>query len=340
MPRDLRESLNRALGARPRAVTVSERRSVAFDPPGEGWIPWLARPEVPEIDLGAWARDHRDQVAQRLLERGAILFRGFDIGSPASFEVVCRGFSDRLMDYGERSTPRSTVEGKVYTSTEYPPDQEIPLHNEMSYAASWPQRIFFYCPQPAAEGGATPLADSRRVYQEIDPAVRRRFEDLGVMYVRNFGSELGLPWREVFQAEDRRAVEEYCRSAGIDVEWRDGDRLRTRAVRPAVTVHPRSGETVWFNQAHLHHLSALPDDVRRDLLSVVAEDELPFNTCYGDGSAIEPEALDEVRRALSRCSVAFPWQRGDLLLLDNVRIAHGRAPYQGERRVVVAMAES
>ena len=340
MPQDLRESLARFRNTRPRAVDEGEVQPVAFDAPAAGQIPWLARPGVPGVDLGGWAQRNRDEVDRRLLARGGILFRGFGIDSPGDFEATCAGFSDDLMDYGERSTPRSSVQGKVYTSTEYPPDQQIPLHNEMSYAAVWPRRIFFGCLRPAAEGGRTPLADSRRVYQAIDPQVRRGFEERGVMYVRNFGEVLGLPWREVFQQDDRAGVEDYCRRAGIEVEWGDGDRLRTRAVRPAVLDHPRSGERAWFNQAHLHHVSALPAEARQALLEVVSEDELPFNTYYGDGEPIEPGALAEVRRALDAATTSFAWQQGDLLVLDNEWIAHGRSPYAGERRVVVAMAGS
>lgn len=340
MPRDLSESLAGLRKSRPRAVALEDARPVTFQAPADGDLHLLARPGVEGVDLGGWARQNRDEVARRLAETGAVLFRGFPIATPEDFEATCAGFSDDLMDYGERSTPRSEVQGKVYTSTEYPPDQHIPLHNEMSYAATWPRRIFFCCLTPAEEGGRTPLADSHRVWRDVDPEVRGRFEEKGVMYVRNFGEVLGLPWREVFQRDSRREVEEYCRGAGIEVEWGDGDRLRTRAVRPAVLEHPTRGVKVWFNQAHLHHVSALPDDARESLLEVVSEDELPFNTFYGDGTPIGDGDLAEVRRALDGATRSFDWRRGDLLLLDNELIAHGRSTYRGDRRVVVAMSGS
>ena len=335
----LRASFDRMKRFGVRTVSLEAGGPVRFAPlREEGELPLLATPDLPDIALAGWAETNRGLAEERLLRSGAILFRGFGISSREEFEAFCAALAPELMGYGEQSTPRREVGGKVYTSTEYPADQHIPMHNELSYTHAWPQKIWFYCHMPAAQGGDTPIADSRRVYQALDPTVRERFVSRQVLYVRNFGEELGLTWREAFQTDDRSAVEEYCRHAGIEFEWRSGERLRTRAVRPAILKHLVTGEDVWFNQAHLHHVSALPEATRRALLEVVSPDELPFNTYYGDGGEIEAEALDEVRRAFAEASVRFPWQKGDVLMLDNVSIAHGRDPYSGERRILVAMA--
>jgi alpha-ketoglutarate-dependent taurine dioxygenase len=159
------------------------------------------------------------------------------------------------------------------------------------------------------------------------------------MYVRNFGDGLGLPWQTVFQTSERGVVEEHCRRNGILVEWKEGGRLRTRAVRPAVSRHPRTGELTWFNHATFFHVTTLDPTTGGALLEEFGEEDLPSNTRYGDGSAIEPETLEELRDAYRRELVSFPWEAGDVLMLDNMLVAHGRAPYEGTRRVLVAMAE-
>ena len=159
------------------------------------------------------------------------------------------------------------------------------------------------------------------------------------MYVRNYGEGLDLPWQDVFQTADRAEVEAFCRASGIVCEWRDGDRLTTRQVCQAVARHPRTGDWVWFNQAHLFHVSSLEPVVREMLVEAFGEQGVPRNSFYGDGSPIEESALQEVRGVYAEESVVFPWQQGDLLLLDNMLAAHGRRPYTGERRVVVGMAE-
>lgn len=271
---------------------------------------------------------------------GGLLFRGFPIDSAADFETFVRMISPDLASYEFGSTPRSQVQNQIYTSTEYPPHQHIPLHNEQAYTTEWPMKIWFYCAQASPEGGYTPIADSREVYRHIPVRIRERFIEKGVMYVRNYGNGLDVPWTKVFNTTDRGSVEQFCRAAGIAYEWKPDGELRTRQICQAVAVHPHTDETVWFNQAHLFHVSNLEPAVREALLAVVSETDLPRQACYGDGSPIETAVLDEIREVYQCHAVRFPWQEGDVLMLDNMLAAHGRTPFKGPRKILVAMAES
>jgi alpha-ketoglutarate-dependent taurine dioxygenase len=302
-------------------------------------IPVKIEPALEGVRLARWAESHCDRIEGLLRRRGAVLFRGFGPLALEEFQEVVRRTSGELLTYTYRSTPRREVSGRIYTSTEYPAHQWIPMHNEMSYTRRWPLRIGFFCAQPSARGGETPIADSRRVYQRLDPALRERFEAQGVLYVRNYGSGLDVSWQEVFQTDDRAEAEEFCRQNGIEAEWRAGDRLRTRQVCQATARHPGTGEPVWFNQAHLFHVSSLEPAVREALQAQLDPADLPRNTYYGDGSPIEDGTLEEIREVFRQEMVLFPWQTDDILLLDNVLVAHGRAPFEGARRVLVAMAQ-
>ncbi|WP_416136205.1 TauD/TfdA family dioxygenase [Aquabacterium sp. A7-Y] len=292
-------------------------------------------------DLQACLGALHETVDRRLHEVGAILFRGFAVSGEQGFQRFARSFGHPLLSYDFASTPRSAVEQGVYTSTEYPAHQSIPLHNEQSYTLQWPMKIWFHCMQPALSGGETPIADSRRVYARLDPRLVERFARKRLLYVRNYGNGLDLPWQRAFNTEDRAAVERYCAAQQIEFEWKADGELRTKQVCQAVARHPLTGEMVWFNQAHLFHVSGLAAAVREALLEVVDDPvELPRNVYYGDGSPLEEQALDEVRGVLDETSVHFPWQQGDVLMLDNMLVAHGRRPFTGPRRVVVAMAEA
>ena len=337
--------------ARERLLRVQKPRSVAGRPlvrtsQGERPLPLIVEPEVRDVDLAAWAAAHRGQIDEWLTTHGAVLFRGFDVDSVDRFREVAAAVSPELLSYDDPTTPRTALGSKVYTSTEYPADQAIPHHNELSYNQAWPMRIFFHCVTPPESRGETPLADSRRIYERLDPEVRERFVSRGVMYVRSFGDGVGLPWQTVFQTSDRAEVEAYCRARGMTFEWREGGdgtgRLRTRHVRPAVARHPRTGETVWFNQANVHHPSSLPPALRESLLAVAADPDLPMdvNACYGDGTPIPDEDIAAVRRAYEEENVLFPWRKGDVLVADNMLVAHGRSPFSGPRKIVVLMAES
>jgi alpha-ketoglutarate-dependent taurine dioxygenase len=285
------------------------------------------------------AAEIRACVREELGARGAILFRGFSTASAEDFESFARTVTPELLSYEFGSTPRSEIQGRIYTSTEYPAHQHIPLHNEQSYTTEWPLKIWFFCARAANPGGATPLADSRAVLAAIPPRIRDRFEAKRVMYVRNYGNGLDLPWQKVFGTSERSVVERFCAQMGIACEWNEDGELRTRQVCQAIAEHPVSRERVWFNQAHLFHVSNLEPSVREGLLAALGEEELPRNAYYGDGSPIEEAVLEEVRAAYRACTVEFPWQTGDVLLLDNMLVAHGRGPYQGARKVLVAMAE-
>jgi alpha-ketoglutarate-dependent taurine dioxygenase len=303
-----------------------------------GPLPRLFEPAVDGVNLKEWAAANRERVMASLSKEGAILFRGFNVAAIGEFESIMQAFAGDLLDYSYRSTPRSQVSGRIYTSTEYPAHQSIPQHNEMSYTRAWPMVLGFFCALPAAEGGETPIADSRAVYQRIDPAIRDRFEKKSVMYVRNYGDALDLPWQEVFQTEDRATAEAFCRRSGIDFEWKGGDLLRTSQVCQAVAAHPVTGEMVWFNQAHLFHVSSLGPEIRDALLGGASEP--PRNAYYGDGSPIDERDLDQIRAAYEAEAIVFTWQAGDILLVDNMLVSHGRQPYRGSRKIVVAMAQA
>ena len=297
----------------------------------------VAEPAVPGVNLSQWVSTQASWIDAMLRKHGGILFRGFACESAEAFEDIVRAANRPLFEYTYRSTPRRRVHGAIFSSTEYPADQDIPMHNEMSYTTSWPRRLWFCCLQPAAAGGATPLADSAAVWRRIPEDVRRRFRERGVCYTRNYGTGLDLPWQEVFQTNDPAEVEEYCRTVGIEAVWRPNGRLRTRQVCQSEIVHPETGDSVWFNQAHLFHVSALAPSVAAALASIAAEDDLPRNATFGDDSPIPGEALDAVRRAYAAETMAFDWRAGDVLLIDNVLTAHGRTAFQGPRRVVVGM---
>ncbi|MEZ4868991.1 MAG: TauD/TfdA family dioxygenase [Caldilineaceae bacterium] len=302
-------------------------------------LPLVVEPAVAGVDLTTWATNNRTWLERNLAQYGCLLFRGFTIAGANEFEHFIAAVSGEPLEYRERSSPRSQVSGNIYTSTDYPADQPIFLHNENSYSHTWPLKIFFFCATEPETGGETPLADVRKVLEHLSPATRARFAEKGVMYVRNLSDELGLSWPTVFQTHDRAAVEAYCTKAGYDFTWRGENGLQTRRTARAIINHVKSGEPLWFNHATFFHVTTLEPATRDALLALYAEEDLPNNTYYGDGSSLEPATLDELRRAYQQETVAFPWQKGDLLMLDNMLVAHARRPFTGPRKILTGMAE-
>ena len=312
-------------------ITTAELKEV-------GGLPLLLDVEMGRFNVLNWAEEYQEDIRRMLEENGAVLIRGLRVPGTAQFgKILSTLFGSELLKYVYRSTPRTELRGNVYTATEYPASEVIPQHNENSYSRHWPNRIGFMCILPSETGGETPIGDSRLVYKMLPERVREKFEEKAVMYVRNY-STLDLPWSVVFQTEDKSEVEAYCMANELKFEWLPNDVLRTIQVNQATALHPLTGEKLWFNQAHLFHASSLGKEISETLVSSLGEENLPRNSYYGDGSPIEPEALDLIRSAYEQTKIKFQWQKNDLLLLDNMLFTHGREPYTGARQVLVGMA--
>lgn len=325
---------------KPRSVSLARSEELVATTTLGPEAPWppVITPKVPEFDLPEWAANRRRQLEEQLVRDGALLFRGFGIDRPEVFERFAGAFCDELFnENGEH--PRENVEGQVYTPVFYPPDKQLLWHNENSFNHRWPSKILFCCLQPPSVGGETPIVDSRRIFARIAPEIRDRFVGRGVQYVRTYGHGLGLGWQQVFQTTSKAEVENRCREEGFEFEWRGEDILRTRCRRPGAVLHPTTGDPVWFNQALHWHMSCLDAETRTSMLSLFAEDDLPRNCYYGDGSPIADADVAAILDAYRQLEVAFPWQRGDVLVLDNLLTAHGRNPFSGRRKILVALGD-
>jgi len=330
------ESVRRPGATKRKRIALSQQQLVREGFLSDAGTLRLLEPAVEGLNLIDWVGGNRQHIEQELLRYGAILFRDFNVTTVDEFEQFMKSLTGELLDYSYRSTPRTQVSGKIYTSTEYPAHQSIPLHNEMSYTRQWPMMLGFFCIETADEGGETPIADSRKVYRRIDSSIRDRFSRKKVCYVRNYDDALDLAWQNVFQTADREDVEQFCLKAGIEFQWKNDKWLSTSEVCQAVAEHPETGEIVWFNQAHLFHVSSLEPEIRDSLLNS-SGGAPPRNAFYGDGSLIDEVDLEEIRAAYEKETIVFQWQKRDILLLDNMLMAHGRRPYRGARKIVVGM---
>lgn len=292
-----------------------------------------------DTDPRSFIAGRRADLRSALTDHGALLLRGFDVAGLDGLQSVVDEFSGAALTYTEASSPRTALQGQVYSSTEHPAEEEIFLHNECSYRDSWPMVLYFYCDRAPQTLGATPLGDLRRMHDLIDPDVRAEFVARRWSLVRNYHENFGIPWRKVFDAETRADAEQYAREHGLVTEWQGADGLRTRAVRDAVHRHPVTGEEMWFNHITFFHVTTLPEDVQEGLLALFGEEGLPTNTYYGDGGRIPDDVMDHLRACYRAATVRFDWQQGDVLLVDNMLASHGREPFTGDRRIAVAMAE-
>ncbi len=324
---------------KPKAVSFAPEQLVKtdyFQP--EQTLPFVCQPNTSDLDFIDWAKNNRQFIESNLLKHGAILFRGFNTNSVKDFENFAEAVCPELFgEYGD--LPREELGGKVYGSTPYPADKAILFHNESSHMHSYPMKIWFYCVQPAEERGETPIVDCRQVYQLLNAEIKEKFAQKALMYVRNYTDGLDVSWQNFFHTTDKTEVEKFCDRNGIKWEWKADGGLKTQEIRQAIAQHPKTKEWVFFNQIQLHHIAYLDSSVRESLLSLFNEANLPRNVYYGDGTTIEQSVINEVTSAYQQSKITFPWHKGDILMLDNMLVAHARNPYTGKRKIVVAMGE-
>lgn len=329
-------SLKSQPGARPSTNSDSPIRTALLDE--KRVFPLVIEATDADLDAVAWATSQRDFIEQHLRTHAGILFRNFGLTTPQEFEAFAEAIQPGLYgNYGD--LPKKEGGRNTYRSTPYPERQMILYHNESSHLERWPRKQLFFCEFPSPVGGATPIVDCREMLRQLPSDVVEEFERKGLLYVRTFTRNLDVSWRDFFKTDSKEEVEARLKEAGIEWQWLGDDELQTRTRCPAVVTHPVTGGRVFFNQVQLHHVSCLEPDVKEDLLGMVGQERLPRNVYFGDGSVISDEMMKVVGEAYEACAVRFDWRRGDVVMVDNMLAAHARDPYEGPRKIVVAMGD-
>jgi hypothetical protein len=301
-----------------------------------------------------WFQANRRVLDCLLGHYGAVLLRDFPVTCAERFSELMAHYEEHRFGYLAGAVPRSAVTKGVYESTRLPPERKLPLHQEMAYNPDFPRKIAFHCEIAPDAGGETALCDMGDVYNEIPPELRQLFEASGVEYVRNFRDESNTPaiarqffssyhrsWQEAFDTNDRPSAEAVCREMGFVYEWEEDGSLTVRRLGPAVLTHSASGRKVWFNQVCAQHSNAITLGELHPMMQRYygTRPARPYEIRFGNGVLIDFETIAPIYEVLDKFETSFPWHAGDVMLLDNVLMAHGRNPYKGSRKLNVAFAE-
>lgn len=290
-------------------------------------------------DSPRWATEHRDALRGIVAEHGSVLVRGLGLKDVSEITAVFQNLANVLMAEREPFDPRRVYADRVYGATKWAANQPMCSHHELSYTCEFPGLMLFACLKGATSGGETGVADAPTMLKALPAELTRRFEQEGWLLIRNYNDEMGSSIAESFGTDDRRAVEAYCRANAIEFEWQPDGGLRTRQRRSATIHHPDTGQRCWFNQIAFLNEHTLDPEVREYLVEFYGSDGLPFNTLFGNGDPIDEDVVQTINEVYEANIAREPLQAGDLMLIDNIRTAHSREPFEGQREVLVALAD-
>lgn len=324
----------------------------------EDKLPLVIEPKNPGTtvkDLVNILKEENKFFKDNMLKYGGLLFRNFPTHTIDDFISVMKALdTGEFVDYIGGGAPRNKIKEGVYTSTEAPPAIKIHLHNELSFAENYPSHIYFYCETPPAEKGETFIGDARKIYRSVDPSLREKLEEKKLKYISRYYYKSAFmdfinkiqrghkTWIDVFETDQKRVVEEQCKKNNISYKWHRNDWLEICRIRPPFHIHPKTKEKVWFNQVHLFNYNPRFIGWWRYVamrLFYFRKDMLVDEARYADDTPITLKEIYQILDVLDKHSIYFPWQKGDIMALDNILTMHGRAPFQGKRRILTAMTK-
>lgn len=322
--------------------------------------------------LTNFMKDNQQWLDKNLLKYGAILFRDFDVDTAHEVETAIQALEPNLSSTYRGTSPRSAQDGTtfVFSAAEVPSHFPIAQHLEMSFLPAVPRRVFFSALQaPKSIGGETALADFRQVYRDLPRKLRAKLATKKLRYTRTlhrqgakWSSDVAArkSWSEVYETSDKSQVERLAEEEKMPVRWQ-GDSMVSQYESNAFERHPETGEMTWFNHAAVFHFTSFPAELwhaftrtkewRFFFHSVAVwayslvwygllRKRMALDVSFGDGTPIPVQEMHSIRRAIHKNMVLNRWEKGDIVMIDNLSTSHGRQPtYDSGRRIVVAWSD-
>lgn len=323
----------------------------------EAMLPPVISPSDPMAtftNFQNWIEKNQKQLRAILNEKGALLFRGFPVEKAEDFAATVRSVLNLpFLDYRSGEGSRTKIIDGVYTSTEAPGNFQIPLHNELTCTDHPVAYICFYCEVAPVPGtGQTLLGSTEKVSWDLmqKSEVWDLFAGKNLKYISrhppkgsffNYVNITHRTWQDAFETEDKTEVGRICMEKGFEFHWL-GDWLEVIRLAPAIRGPDDTFDfPYWFNQAHLYHSNPrIRGGHLNDILAnLLYRDPTTrqYDIEFEDGTQIPTSVVYEIYDTMELETVKFDWEKGDILILDNKKTLHGKAPHSGERRILVCM---
>jgi alpha-ketoglutarate-dependent taurine dioxygenase len=263
--------------------------------------------------------DPADLVAQ-FKERGVVLLRGFDLGVEGFIEYTSALTPD-FMDYSGGAYAREAIDGNetVLSVTGNRQFFAVPLHGEMFYTKFRPTILWFYCISPPLGGGETTTCDGVAICEHLSPDTLRLFEQQDIKYIRSYDSET---WKGIYLTEDPEKAAKICAERDTRFSYdAESDSIRTEfqcsaLARPLYTDRPAFVNNI---------LPVCVQEANGNTHSLVR---------FADESRIPHDVIAEITEVADKLTLPVAWEAGDLIMVDNSRLMHGRHAFNDTQREI------
>lgn len=239
-----------------------------------------------------------------------LLFRGFE-ADVETFTKFTDELSTNFMDYKGGVFKRRVINNNSTVLSVNDFKDEIKLHGEMYYQKNFPEMLWFFCAHPASENGATIVCDGKRFFDELSNSLKELFSRKKLRFHGHMDKDV---WIKRYKTEDLSVLEQICKSNDTQLRVNEDGSIDLYYISPAI--HPsKNGEDMVFIN------SLLPG-------KVIAPESISFD----DGSEIDNQIMSELNEIAERITIEINWHKGDILMIDNSSVMHGRRGFTDDKR--------
>ncbi|GBF50093.1 taurine catabolism dioxygenase, TauD/TfdA family [Leptospira ryugenii] len=317
-----------------------------------------------------WMQQNKSEWTKDLNNSGAILFRNFSFSSPKEFQEFLLSTKEPLGEFYLGTSPRDQIVQYVFTASELPPHYPIMQHAEMSFLDNPPKYLFFFAERASERDGETPITDLRTIWEEMPNEIRDKVLKHGIKYRRRYDGPAQKKryslwktkrWDEMFGTVDKTEVKKISDQNRFQLHWQGDDQLTIVNHQDGIRQHPTTKTTAWHNHSQTFHFQAAVSEVwsifKRQksirsfsvalLLTILTgikrllgPESHDVHVTYGNGEEISTKDMKLISNLFWKHMKIFSWRTGDILMIDNYSVSHGRLPFKGPRRILVGWANS
>jgi alpha-ketoglutarate-dependent taurine dioxygenase len=252
----------------------------------------------------------QEEIINLFKSYGILLFTGFET-SVDIFKEFTNSLSTDFINYAGGAFSRKVINGDETLLSVNDFKSEIKLHGEMYYQHNIPLMLWFFCAKPPLKDGQTTVCDGRQFFNEISSSTKELFSKNKLKFSVQISQD---EWQKKYQTDDLNKIEEICKKNKTHLQVNDDKSILLEYICSAI-IPSRCGKYQVFINSLLPTKQLSPKILK-----------------FEDNSEIPDEVVSELNEIAEKITTEIAWRKGDILMIDNTRILHGRRAFADDQR--------